>query len=69
MTESMNSRNIVAAGLALTIAGLIAWVATTMIPPARKGAVEVTQLSLQDETPTQAVKNGKPVVLVTQLSQ
>jgi hypothetical protein len=68
MTESMNSRNVVAAGLALTIAGLIAWVATTMIPPTHKGAVEVTQLSLQDE-PTSAVKNGKPVVLVTQLSQ
>jgi hypothetical protein len=68
MTENMNSRNVVAAGLALTIAGLIAWVATTMITPAHKGAVEVTQLSLQDE-PTPAVKNGKPVVLVTQLSQ
>lgn len=69
MTENMNSRNIVVAGVALTVAGLIAWVATTMITPRHKGAVEVTQLSLQEEVPTPAVKNGKPVVQVTQLSQ
>jgi hypothetical protein len=70
MTGHLNSRSLLAAGVALTIAGLIAWAATTLsTPPLRQGAVEVTQLPTPSDQPFTASDQRKAVVLVTQLAQ
>ncbi len=70
MTRHLNSRSLLAAGLALTVAGLIAWAATTFsAPPARHGAVEVTQLATVTDQPFTPSDRRKAVVLVTQVTQ
>ncbi len=70
MTGHLNSRSLLATGVALTIAGLIAWVATTMSAPhIRRGAVEVTQLPTPSDQAFTASDQRKAVVLVTQVTQ
>ena len=57
---TIDSRNLVGAGLALAIVGLAAWGSSVLLAPAeRTGTVEVRPLIFSDAPATPAAQDGK----------